>query len=538
MSQRQRVVTFIPSKAEQEAVNVRSDAEYKHRRVAAYARVSTNNEEQETSFSAQKDKYTRLIQSNDEWEFVKVYADEGISATSTKNRVDFNKMVADALDGKIDLIITKSVSRFARNTVDSLVTIRKLKAAGVEVYFEKENIYTMDSKGELLLTIMSSLAQEESRSISENVTWGNRKQIADGVFTMPYKNFLGYRKGPDGMPEIVEEEAETVRLIYRLFLFGKTPSAIAAMLTAEGIPTPGGKARWRPNNIISILTNEKYKGDALLQKTYTVDFLTKTKKINNGEVPQVYIQGSHKHIIEPEIFDLVQWELQRRKESGQMTSSVHPFSGKLFCGECGGVFGSKTWASKSPTRRTVWRCNDRYSGGKCQTPHLTEYEIKSAFLAAFNSQIPDREEIIAGYREIILELTDTAAFDAEYNELGAECTVAQELIHQMVQENATTALDQEDYNRRYQAIVQRFDTARQRMVEIDGERMERTAKRVNIERYLDTLQKCGEIVSEFDDELWYTTVDTVTVATGKRLVFKFKDGSEITSEPRMWRRKA
>lgn len=192
-------------------------------------------------------------------------ADEGISATSTKKRDGFNDMVNDALAGKIDLIITKSVSRFARNTVDTLTTVRKLKEKGVEVYFEKENIYTLDSKGELLITIMSSLAQEESRSISENVTWGQRKRFADGKVSLPYKRFLGYKKGPDGLPVIVEEEAEIVRLIYRLFLYGKSPSFIASMLTDEGILTPGGKANWRPNGVISILTNEKYKGDAILQ---------------------------------------------------------------------------------------------------------------------------------------------------------------------------------------------------------------------------------------------------------------------------------
>ena len=191
-------------------------------------------------------------------------------------------MVADALAGKIDLIVTKSVSRFARNTVDSLTTVRKLKDKGVEVYFEKENIYTLDSKGELLITIMSSLAQEESRSISENVTWGKRKQFADGKVTLPYKHFLGYRKGPDGLPQIVPEEAEIIRRIYSMFILGNTPCSIAKQLTEEGIPTPSGKSKWSPTTIESILTNEKYKGDALLQKTYTVDFLTKKMIANDG----------------------------------------------------------------------------------------------------------------------------------------------------------------------------------------------------------------------------------------------------------------
>ena len=253
------------------------------RRVAGYARVSTDSEEQQTSYAAQVEYYTSYIQERSDWEFVKVYTDEGISATNTKHRDGFNQMISDALDGKIDLIVTKSVSRFARNTVDSLTTVRKLKEKGIEVYFQKENIYTLDSKGELLITIMSSLAQEESRSISENVTWGQRKRMADGKVSLPYGRFLGYRKGENGLPEIVPEEAEIIRFIYRNFMHGDTPHHIAEKLTLKGISTPGGKRIWSASTIESILTNEKYKGAALLQKKFTVDFLTKKTKINEGD---------------------------------------------------------------------------------------------------------------------------------------------------------------------------------------------------------------------------------------------------------------
>ena len=253
------------------------------KRVAAYARVSTDSEEQLSSYEIQVKYYTNHIKSNENWEFVEVYTDEGITGVSTKRRDGFNRMIRDALDGKIDLIITKSVSRFARNTVDTLTTVRKLKEKGVEVYFEKENVYTLDSKGEVMLTIMSSLAQEESRSISENVTWGQRKRFADGKVSLPYKYFLGYEKGADGLPKVVEKEAEIVRLIYRLFLEGKTVSYIANHLTNLKIKTPRGKNKWTTTTVKSILTNEKYKGDALLQKCYTVDFLTKKKKKNDNE---------------------------------------------------------------------------------------------------------------------------------------------------------------------------------------------------------------------------------------------------------------
>ena len=337
------------------------------RRVAAYARVSTDSEEQQTSYAAQVDCYTKYIQERADWEFVAVYTDEGISALNTKHRDGFNRMVADALDGKIDLIVTKSVSRFARNTVDSLMTVRKLKEKGVEVFFEKENIYTLDSKGELLITIMSSLAQEESRSISENVTWGQRKRMADGKVSLPYKHFLGYRKGADGLPEIVPEEAEIVRNIYRWFMEGKTPTGIARTLTEQGVPTPAGKEQWCSSTVKSILTNEKYKGSALLQKRFTVDFLTKKSKVNEGEVPQYYIEESHPAIIVPEEFELVQAELLRRQNLRRQYNGKSVFAARLVCGDCGNFFGAKVWHSNSKYRQVIWQCNHKFQG-VCKCP--------------------------------------------------------------------------------------------------------------------------------------------------------------------------
>lgn len=239
------------------------------RRVAAYARVSTSSDEQLLSIEAQKDYYPKFIASYPNWEFVGLYADEGISGTSSKRREEFNRMIADALCGKIDLIITKSISRFARNTVDTLTAIGKLKDANVEVFFEKEQIFTFDSKGEFMLTLLFSMAQEKSRSFSENVTWGQHKRMADGKYSLPYAQFLGYKKDADGKPEHVEEDAVIIRRIFRLYLEGRTPSHIAAILSSDGNPSPGGCLKWQPQTINSILKNEKYYGAALLQKTYT-----------------------------------------------------------------------------------------------------------------------------------------------------------------------------------------------------------------------------------------------------------------------------
>lgn len=268
------------------------------------------------------------------WQLVKVYTDEGITGTSTAKRTGFQTMIRDALAGKIDLIITKSVSRFARNTVDSLTTVRQLKDKGVEVYFEKENIWTLDAKGELLITIMSSLAQEEARSISENVTWGHRKRFADGKVTVPYNNFLGYKRGENNTLEIDEEQAKTVRPIYSMFLEGISMHQIARRLEAMGRLTGQGRKTWHGGTIKTILTNEKYKGDALLQKSYTIDFLTKKKAKNTGEVPQYYVSGNHEPIIAPAVWDYVQTMLDPNIKRGgrHHASKKQPLSSIIVCG--------------------------------------------------------------------------------------------------------------------------------------------------------------------------------------------------------------
>ena len=350
-------------------------------RVAAYARVSTEQDEQQSSYEAQVDFYTHYIQSNPNWEFVSVFADEGITGTNTKKRDGFNLMIQKAMNGEIDLILTKSISRFARNTVDTLQTVRNLKAAGVEVIFEKENLHTMDPKCEVMLTIMSSLAQEESRSISENVRWGKQKSMRDGKVTLAYSHFLGYKKGKDGRPEIVEEEAVIIRQIYDLFLKGKTINEIAALLTEMGAPTPTGRTKWSVSTVKSILSNEKYKGEALLQKTYTVDYLTKEVRKNNGEVMSVGVRNSHEPIIEPEVFDRVQEMLAEYTKRRAKVRTKHPFAGKLICGDCGEFYGHKVWRLRSTGEHyDVWYCNHKYDGNKvCDSPRLRESEVKEAF---------------------------------------------------------------------------------------------------------------------------------------------------------------
>lgn len=346
------------------------------KRVAAYARVSTSSDEQMNSVEAQKDYFQKLITERPGWVLVDVYADEGISGTSLTRREAFNGMIDDAMAGKIDMIITKSLSRFARNTVDTLNTIRKLKVAGVSVYFEKEDIDTLDAKGEFLITLMSSLAEEESRSISENVKWGCRKRFADGKYSLPYKQFLGYKKGSDGAPELVEDEAKIIRIIYRLFLDGYASTTIAKKLTDAKISTPARHQVWTRKTIESILQNEKYYGAALLQKRYCEDFRTKKMVPNRGELPQYYIGNDHEPIVTKEIFDEVQWRLQQRYWKH---STALLFSYKLICADCGGLFGP------IPTHSTtyndiVWKCTNRHLHKyPCTTPSLYEELLKPIF---------------------------------------------------------------------------------------------------------------------------------------------------------------
>ena len=498
------------------------------KKVAAYARVSTDNDEQLSSFDAQMDYYTRQIEENSSWEFVKIYTDEGISGTSTKNRDGFNRMIADAMVGKIDLIITKSVSRFARNTVDTLTTVRQLKDKGVEVYFEKENIYTMDSKGELFITIMSSLAQEESRSISENVTWGKRKSFADGKVSLPYGRFLGYEKGEDGLPKIVEKEAKVIRSIYKLFLEGMIPAAIAHHLTNKGISTPAGGNKWFPSTIKSILKNEKYKGDARLQKTFTIDFLTKKQKKNEGEVTQYYVENSHPAIISPEVFDLVQHELMKQKSGKGRKTCVSCFSGKIVCGDCGSHYGSKLWHSTSKYRRTVWQCNHKFKNeNKCKTPHLYEDKIKEAFLGVFNSIIENKDEILRGYKDIIEKLVDTSALDNKNEKSKFELEEVFGLLNKCVKENAHTTIDQAEYQQKYKDLIERYENTKNIIDEIEEKISEQKIKCKRIGEFIKILDQRDGLLSEFDEDLWNTMIEKVTVRTKNELVFGFKDGREI-----------
>ena len=525
MEQQRKVVTIPPTLERYTAAPI---AEKKKRRTAGYARVSTDKDDQFTSYEAQVDYYTNYIKSRDDWQFVQVYTDEGITGTSTKHREGFKQMVADALAGKIDLIVTKSVSRFARNTVDSLTTIRQLKDNGTEVYFEKENIWTFDSKGEVLLTIMSSLAQEESRSISENCTWGQRKRFADGKVTVPFKRFLGYDRGEDGNLVVNREQAKIVQRIYQMFLTGMTPFGIAQTLTEEGIQTPAGRDKWCQSTVKSILSNEKYKGDALLQKTFCEDFLTKKFKTNQGEVPQYYVENNHEAIIDPEIFEMVQREMARRTQGKNRHSGTHIFASKIKCGDCGGWYGSKVWHSPEKCKRVIWQCNQKYKNEvRCTTPYLDEFMIKSRFTAALNKLLAGRDAAIAAFEEAKAQVLDTTALENEQAELILEMETVNGMIKQLIRQNAMIAQDQAEYTRQFDALSQRFHEAEAKEKAISQKISDITTRRGTMEDCLKLLREQDGEVTEFSEKFWCRLLDYATIYADGRMSFSFKTGQTI-----------
>lgn len=379
--------------------------------MAAYCRVSTDQLEQLSSYEAQVDYYTNYISNHPDYEFAGIYADEGISGTNTKKREQFLKMVEDCKVGKIDMIITKSISRFTRNTLDCLNYVRQLKDLGIGVIFEKENINTLDGKGEVLLSILSSLAQDESRSISENSTWGIRRRFEQGKVSVNHTKFLGYDKDDDGNLVINKKQAKIVKRIYTDYLNGKGPKRIARELEAEGIPNWNGKAKWYESSIRKMLSNEKYKGDALLQKTYTVDFLSKKRVENTGQVPRYYVEESHPAIIDKEMWEAVQLEIERRKAFAEKHGIVkvdyatvdNPFAGKVICGHCGSPFGRKVWNSTDENlRRVVWRCNEKYKVKgqvKCQNKHIDDKALYQAFINTFNAILANKEYFMEKWQQ-------------------------------------------------------------------------------------------------------------------------------------------
>ena len=412
MPRAERIVEVIPATWNP---TDESSREIRKLRVAAYCRVSTELEQQQSSYDIQIEYYTRHIMQNPNWIFAGVFADDGRSATNTFRRDDFNQLMDQCLKGKVDMVITKSISRFARNTVDCISWVRKLREKNVAVYFEKENLNTLDDSTEMILTILSSQAQEESRAISTNVKWGYARKFEKGESTR--QRSYGFRKAPTGEMCIVEEEAAVIRNMARWFLDGDSLERIKHRLEDAGIETTTGKRTWSTGTIYNILTNEKIMGDVLLQKTFTADYLTKRRVKNSGQQKQYYVKNHHEAIIPKAVYYKIQEEIARRsslKKAGTrkgktaqgVYSSKYALTGIMVCNECGAHYRRTTWA-KNGKKVIVWRCINRLEHGtkRChESPTLKEEVIQEAIMGKLHSLSIDQEEenFLNGVKEDIL----------------------------------------------------------------------------------------------------------------------------------------
>lgn len=417
-------VTVIPAKLETDTSTVNGPM----KRVAAYCRVSTDEDNQQSSYTTQVSYYTDLINHRVDWQLAGIFADEGISGTRTKNRTQFNNMIRLARRRKIDLILCKSISRFARNTVDCLDYIRELKALGVTVIFEKENINTAEITSEFAISLYASFAQAESESISKNVTWGIEKSFREGNVRYQLRNTLGYRLGEDGKPVIIEEEAAAVRYIFQQFAAGYGVSDIARDLTQKGIARRNGQTVWNRNNVYQILKNEKYAGDAVLQKTYTVNCLTHERAKNTGQRPMVFVQGCHEAIVDRQTYDRVRLELEKRRRNAKRNlpekgtyQTKYCLSRLLFCPYCGGTYKRVKWL-KEKEKIGVWRCRNRLEGRCCSlAPSYHEDRLHRAILAAI-AELKQTADAVPDHRYTFDTEAEESRLDKQIGDLLSRIT--------------------------------------------------------------------------------------------------------------------
>ncbi len=491
-------------------------------RVAAYCRVSTDSEEQASSYEVQVEHYTQFIEKNPEWELAGIFADDGISGTNTKKREEFNRMIEACMAGHIDMIITKSISRFARNTLDCLKYIRKLKEKNIPVFFEKENINTMDSKGEVLLTIMASLAQQESQSLSQNIKLGLQYRYQNGEVQVNHNRFLGYTKDEDGHLIIEPTEAEVVKRIYREYLEGSSLLQIGRGLEADGILTAAGKAKWRPETLRKILQNEKYIGDALLQKTYTVDFLNKKRVQNNGIVPQYYVENSHPPIIPRDLYMQVQEEMVRRanlhsgeKRKKRVYSSKYALSSIVYCPKCGDIYRRIAWNNRGK-HSTVWRCCTRVEHGPtaCDAPTIQESKLQAAVIKAINLTLGDRESMMATLQE------NVEAVIRQEDEISSEGIEAKLL--ELQKELLKLTNSKKDYN----SVADEIDRLRELKQNALVESAEREGLKQRIRQMREFLEQQSTEVTEYDELLVRRLIEKVTVYDD-RFEVEFKSGAKV-----------
>jgi DNA invertase Pin-like site-specific DNA recombinase/regulator of replication initiation timing len=507
-------------------------------RVAAYCRVSTDSDDQIESYKAQVAHYSEVIAKNPRWRFVDIYADEGITGTMAKKRPNFLRMIRDCDKGKIDLILTKSVARFARNTVDSLNYVRRLKAKGIGVFFEEQNLDSLKADSEMLIGFHSVMAQAESENISANVRWGIRQRMRTGTFAFRY-NILGYRKGADGQPEIVPEEAEYIQTIYRMYLDGNSLDQIKKYLERNRILTAQGKTEWSLQIIRNILTNERYSGDMLLQKTFTENPISKKVKKNRGEMAKYLITNNHPAIIDKDTFKLVQREVARRgskrKTADKSITEQGKYSGKfaltelLVCGECGSPYRRMTWTKKGKSRK-VWRCLSRVEHGTQYCFHsisVEETKLQNAICRALNKAVEHRQEVL----DLIMSNLSygvTGDDDVLYlSSLEKQIKDLDEEMDRTVRLSYESNGDPKRFREMISELCCQMSALRQEL-ELTKSRLEANEKvSVEIERIKSILSDETMRFNEYDEVTVRRLVEYIRVMADNRIIVVLKGGMSI-----------
>ncbi len=511
---------------------------YQQLRVAAYCRVSTEQEEQQNSYQVQISYYTDLINRKKEWTLVKVFADEGISGTQAKKRPEFLKMIRMCRQQKIDLIITKSISRFARNTVDCLEYVRQLKDLGIGVIFEKENLNTLTMTSEFMIALYGSFAQAESESISKNVSWGKQKAYAEGKVSFQYAKLLGYKKGENGKPEIVPEKAETVRMIYNLFLDGLSFTRIKKMLESQNLLTAMGKKIWSESNIKSILKNEKYVGDALLQKTFTVDCISKKVQKNNGERPMYLVTNHHAPIIDRDTFNRVQQELARRTSKRKISdktiteqgkySSKYALSELLICGNCGTPYRRCTWTSCG-RKQIVWRCISRLEHGKkycTDSPTLHEEPLQRAILSAVNEYLGCRDEIAKILKANIGSVLEYQG-QQKMIELENRLKELDKARNDIISLITSGGCDEDKMDSEFAKIYAEEHSINEQLAELKKKAEISSDTQDKIDRAMDMIEHEKFEIEMFDNVIIRKLVDCIKVLSKTEILIIFKGGIEV-----------
>ena len=512
-------------------------------RVAAYCRVSTDSEEQLTSYEAQRTYYTDKIMSNPEWTMAGLFADEGITGTSAQKRPEFLRMICQCRQKKIDLILTKSVSRFARNTVDSLKYVRILKELGIAVFFEEQNINTLHADNEMLLTIHSAFSQAESETMSSRVKWGKREAMREGKAIIQYNRLYGYRRGDNNKPEIIPEQAEVVRRIYQQYLTGASLRMIQDTLEGEQVLNVAGKPEWSLNVIRNILTSEKYCGDVLMQKTYISDCISRKTIRNNGQLPKYLLPDHHEAIVDRQTFDAVQAEMARRS-AGRSPSrknaptgrtsyaSKYALSERLVCGECGTLYRRCVWAKRGK-KRTVWRCVSRLDYGTkyCHnSPSLDEEPLQRAILTAINSVMRNREDMalqIAGAME--LQLLSVPGQTISLADIQRRIEMLESQFNALL-EQAAEQMDGQDHMVEFQSITSEIAALKEQRMRLEAQRTSNTAAIQRMSTAASLLSEAPPELTVWDETVIRQVVDTVKVVSENQIVVYLQGGAAVTQE--------